>query len=85
MKENNLKESLVSFLTEFFPDLESKLDDLEAVNFYTDYGLDSITFVTMVIRIEEAFNIIIPTEHIVMENFVTFNKIQALINRCMNE
>ena len=48
-------------------------------DFSKELSFDSITFVTLIIRLEEVFNITIPDDMILMENFRSIENVVKII------
>lgn len=75
MNKEQLKEKVIQFLVkeEILTDFEIGQDilddDLEA------RGLDSFSFVKMLVAIEQIFNVEIPNEFLIYEKWGTINKI----------
>lgn len=49
-----------------------------------DLGMDSITFITLIVEIEEYFGIILPDETILMENFKTVADVTRIVSQCLD-
>lgn len=56
------------------------IDIIEFVDLIDDLGMDFVTFIMMIINIEERFDIIIPDYVLEMNNFRTIHSIYNLIN-----
>lgn len=75
MDKEQLREKVIQFLVreEILNDYEMEKDileeDLEA------HGLDSFSFVKMLVAIERTFNVEIPNEFLIYEKWGTINKI----------
>jgi len=53
-------------------------EDITA-DFLSENNIDSITFVEIIINIEEEFSILIPEDHLLMENMNTISKIADIV------
>ena len=51
----------------------------EKTNLFTEIGMDSITFVSMVIELERKFDVVIPDEYLNMEKFLNAEEISKLL------
>lgn len=60
------------------------VDDLQETTDIIKYIDDSISFISFVIEIEEAFNIQIPDEDLEVNNFRTLHHILNLVNKAQN-
>lgn len=79
MLEKNIKSKLndiVLKLLDFTIIDENVIDDMDL---FSDGGMDSLTFITLVIEIEDSFDITIPDDFLDMNNFRTINKICDII------
>ncbi|MDR3046759.1 MAG: phosphopantetheine-binding protein [Bacteroidales bacterium] len=54
--------------------------DLEA-DFITENNIDSITFIEIIINLEEEFSILIPEEYLLIERMNTVSKIAEVIKK----
>ena len=84
MKSKDIKEKLVNLLVATFPNVSFDKDALEYVNLIDDLGMDSITFVSIVVEIETIFDIIIPDDILMVENFNSLNNIVYIIEHISN-
>lgn len=74
-------EQLLNILNELHPDV-----DFETVNtLIDDKILDSFDIVTLVAEIDSEFDVAIPAEELVPENFNSAKALYALIERLMDE
>ena len=56
----------------------------EYMNLIEDMGMDSINFITLIVEIEKRFNIIIPDDTLLMENFKSINDIILIVEQQIN-
>lgn len=84
MKTKEIKEKLVNLLIATFPNVSLNKDALDYVNLIDDLGMDSITFVSIVVEIEKIFDIIIPDEILVVETFNSLNNIVYIVEDLSN-
>ena len=74
-------EKLIEILASLHPDV-----DFEANDALVDDGiLDSLDIVTLVTEINERFDVSIPAEEIIPENFNSAKALYALVERLMEE
>ncbi len=84
MSNEEIKEKLLDFCFDLFKDSGVERDIIEYVDFTDDLGMDSVTFMSMLIGVESCFDIIIPDEMLLMEYFrdfdKTFNVVRSIIS-----
>ena len=71
-------------LNNLFPNSGVDSDILEYVDLIDDLGMDSVIFISMVVEIESIFEIIVPDDMLLMENFRNVDGILAVIESAMN-
>lgn len=79
MTSNAIKQELVSLIFEMFKDNGLDIDAIEFIDLIDDLGMDSITFISIVIEVESHFNIIVPDEMLLIENFKRIDDIVAIV------
>lgn len=79
MTSNVIKQELVSLIFEMFKDNGLDIDAIEFIDLIDDLGMDSITFISIVIEVESHFNIIVPDEMLLIENFKRIDDIVAIV------
>lgn len=77
---SDIKEKIIEIMSGLFSDSGVDTDILEYVDLIDDLGMDSIAFITLIVEIETTFNISVPDELVLIENFKTFNSIYKLIS-----
>ena len=77
----NIKNEVVELISELFSDKGFDTDIIEYIDLIDDAGIDSITFISIVVEIEAKFNIIVPDEMLVMDNFRNVDGIVALVEQ----
>lgn len=84
MEKSKIKHKLTDMINNIFP--YSCIDPgiIEYVDLIDDFGMDSISFISIVIEIETAFDIIVPDEMLLMENFRNVNRIVEIIEKEKN-
>lgn len=75
-----IKEKIINILKDIL--IEIKFDDkvLEHMNLVDDLGIDSITFITLIIELENSFDINIPDKYLLLDKMNTVDKIQMIIS-----
>lgn len=83
MSEELVKAELINIIGELFKDNGYDVEFIEYCNFVDDLGIDSITFITLVVELESHFQIIVPDEKLLMEYFKNINEITEVIVNCL--
>lgn len=84
MDKNEIKSKLVDMLAVLFSDNGVDKDVLEYADLIDDLGMDSITFISIIVEIEDAFEIIVPDDMLLMENFRNLDLIIQIIEDAKN-
>ena len=79
MNRDEIKEKLVALCTEIFKDSNVDTDLLEYVDFADDLGMDSITFITLIVELEAAFDITVPDDLLLMDNFKNMDDVIKVV------
>ncbi|MBQ4600058.1 MAG: acyl carrier protein [Oscillospiraceae bacterium] len=74
-------EALLNILSELHPDMDFET----AQNLIDDQILDSFDIVTLVAEIDSEYDVAIPAEELIPENFNSAQAIWALIEKLMDE
>lgn len=85
MTREEIKEKVIDLVGDLFSDLDFDKDILEYIDLIDDAGMDSITFVSIVVEIEAAFEIIIPDDMLLKEYFRNLDAIMGIIEQEMNK
>lgn len=84
MEKGNIKAKVIKMINNLFPNSGLDMDVLEYVDLIDDLGMDSITFISIVVEVESIFEIIVPDEMLLMENFRNVDGIVAIVESAMN-
>lgn len=84
MKNGDIKSKVIDMLNNLFPNSGIDSDILEYVDLIDDLGMDSVSFISIVIEVESIFEIIVPDDMLLMENFRNVDGILAVIESAMN-
>lgn len=79
MSREEIKEKLITLCAEIFENSGVDTDLLEYVDFEDDLGMDSLTFITLLVEIEAAFGITIPDDMLLMENFKNMGDVIQIV------
>ena len=84
MEKSELKTKLIDMLNNLFPDFGVDTDILEFVDLIDDLGMDSMIFISIVIEVESTFDITVPDEMLLMENFRNVDEIIKIVENEIN-
>ena len=73
------KKKVIELISEMFNDKGFNIEIIEHVNLIDDLGMDSITFISLVIEIEASFGIAIPDDMLLMESFNSVDNIASIV------
>ena len=82
---SDIKEKIIEIMSGLFSDSGVDTDILEYVDLIDNLGMDSIAFITLIVEIETTFNISVPDEFVLIENFKTFDSIYELLYRQLTD
>lgn len=69
MNREEIKKNLIELSIDIFRDAGINTDLIEYVDFVEDLGMDSITFITLIVEIEATFDITVPDDLLLMDHF----------------
>ena len=84
MNTESIKKELIGLVSTLFADNGFDVDMIEYVDLIDDLGMDSITFISLIVEIESRFNIQIPDDFLLMDNFRTVNDAVRIIVELIN-
>ena len=84
MTDVNIKNELIKLVSELFQDKGIDPDLIEYVDLIDDLGMDSMIFLSVIIELETTFDIIIPDDLLLMENFREIDTIVDIVKKCVN-
>lgn len=79
MTHNEIKEKIIGLCSEIFQNSGIDADILEYVDFSDDLGMDSIVFITLIVEIEMMFDITVPDEWLLMDNFKNVDSVFKVV------
>ena len=85
MNRDEIKEKLIALCAEIFKDSNVDADLLEYVDFADDLGMDSIMFITLIVEIEAAFDITVPDDLLMMDNFENMDDVIKVVAEQLDE
>lgn len=81
MATHRIKNKVIQLLSELFKKNGFDVDIIEYADLVDDMGMDSITFISLVVEVEARFNIIVPDDMLLMENFRKVDDIVAVVEQ----
>jgi acyl carrier protein len=72
-------------LIEILEELQPEVDYSTCTNLIDGHYLDSLTILSLVAEIEEAFDITVPAVEIIADNFNSANNLWSMIQRLQDE
>lgn len=85
MDKSNIQNILADLIYDLFAVRKIDKDIIPYVDLIDDLGMDSITFISIIIDIEDKFNIVIPDEKLLLEEFRTFDNVLNIVSELLNE
>lgn len=83
MRIELIKVRIIELCLEIFPGFGVDKDLIECVDFVDDFGMDSIMYITFLVEIETIFDIVIPDNLMLIDNFRNVNSIVGIIEEQM--
>ena len=93
MDDYDIKQAIINILSDLFFDEDDAGDDgdidfeidIEYGDLIDDYGMDSMSFISLVVGLENEFGIKIPDEMLSAENFRTLQMIFSRVKELIDE
>lgn len=85
MDKSNIQNILADLIYDLFAVRKIDKDIIPYVDLIDDLGMDSITFISIIIDIEDKFNIVIPDEKLLLEEFRTFENVLNIVSELLDE
>ncbi len=85
MTREVIKEKVIDLVGDLFSDLDFDKDILEYIDLIDDAGMDSITFISIVIEIESIFEITVPDDMLLKEYFRNVDVIMKIVEQEINK
>ena len=79
MTTETIKQEVIELISELFKDKGFDIDIIEYVDLIDDLGMDSITFISIVVEIEAHFDIEVPDDMLLLENFKCVDDIVSIV------
>lgn len=81
MSREEIKERIIILCAEIFRDSGADTKLIEFMDFNDDLGMDSITFITLIVEIENAFSIVVPDDLLLMNKLRNIDAIVSVVER----
>ncbi len=81
MEKSEVKIKMIEILNNLFLNSGVNLDVLEYADLIDDFGMDSITFISLIVEVESRFNITVPDNMLLMDNFKKVDDIVAVVEQ----
>ena len=85
MTAETIKQEVIELISELFKDKGFDIDIIEYVDLIDDLGMDSITFISIVVEIEAHFGIEVPDDMLLLENFKCVDDIISVIENGLSK
>ena len=85
MTTETIKQEVIELISELFKDNGFDIDILEYVDLIDDLGMDSITFISIVVEIEAYFDIEVPDDMLLLENFKCIDDIVSIVENGLSK
>ena len=76
-----IKNKVIELISELFKSKGFNSDIIEHKNLIDDFGMDSITFITLIVDIESAFDITIPDDLLNMNHFMKVDNVIRIVSK----
>ena len=85
MTTETIKQEVIELISELFKDNGFDIDILEHVDLIDDMGMDSITFIAIVVEVEAHFGIEVPDDMLLLENFKCVDDIVTIVENKLSK
>ena len=85
MGTNEIRLKIISMISDLFPDTGIDADVIEYVDLIDDLGMDSVSFISIVIEVESLFNIIVPDDMLLLECFRNVDQICEVVENALSQ
>ena len=79
MTRDDIKVAVIELLEELFAEANFDANILEYIDLIDDAGMDSISFISLIVEIESKFDIIVPDDKLLMDNFKNVDDIIVVV------
>lgn len=79
MTTEEIKTEVIDLISELFGDMGFDTDIIEYADLVDDMGMDSITFISIVVELEVKFDITVSDDMLLIDNFKKVDDIVAVV------
>ena len=79
MTTETIKQRIVELISQLFEDKGFDAGVIEYVNLIDDLGMDSLTFISIVVEVEACFGIEVPDNMLLLEKFKCIDDIVSIV------
>lgn len=79
MESDNIRDRISNIIINSFENKGLIIDSPKSIDLVDDGGMDSVTFISIIVSIEVEFGILIPNEILLMDNFRSLDKIAKIV------
>ena len=79
MTIETIKREVIALISDLFKDNGVDTDIIEYVDLVDDLGMDSLTFISIVVEVEACFDIEVPDNMLLLENFKCVDDIVSIV------
>lgn len=80
MTTETIKREVIELISELFKGKGVDIDIIEHMDLINAGVMDSITFISIIVEIESHFNIEIPDDILLLENFKSVDNVVSIVN-----
>ena len=84
MNKEQIKAKIIDIILNSFNNNGIAREIVDNIDLIKDIGMDSITYIYMVIAIEDNFNITINDDQLIIQNFNNIDSIVAIVDNIIN-
>lgn len=85
MNKEQIKAKIIDIILNSFNNNGIAREIVDNIDLIKDIGMDSITYIYMVIAIEDNFNITINDDQLIIQNFNNIDSIVAIVDNIINQ
>lgn len=79
MEKQQINDLLLIVFSKVFFNIHLYLEKISSIDLVNELGMDSVTFISLIIEIESQFHITISDDYLLFDNFRNYNRILDII------
>lgn len=79
MTTETIKQEVIELISDLFKDKGFDIDIIEYVDLVDDLGMDSIIFISIIVELEDHFDIEVPDDMLLLDNFRYVDDIVSIV------